>query len=36
MKNGFIDVWDRPGLGVTFNVAAAKTHLKEEDRGFFD
>ena len=24
MKAGFIDVWDRPGLGVTFNVAAAK------------
>ena len=24
MKSGFIDVWDRPGLGVTFNVPAAK------------
>jgi L-alanine-DL-glutamate epimerase-like enolase superfamily enzyme len=36
MKRGFIDVWDRPGLGVTFNIAAAKTHLSDEDRHFFD
>jgi L-alanine-DL-glutamate epimerase-like enolase superfamily enzyme len=36
MKKGFIDVWDRPGLGVTFNVPAAKQHLAEEDRNFFD
>jgi len=36
MKKGFIDVWDRPGLGVTFNVAAAKPHLSDEDRHFFD
>ena len=36
MKRGFIDVWDRPGLGVTFNIAAAKAHLRDEDRGFFD
>jgi L-alanine-DL-glutamate epimerase-like enolase superfamily enzyme len=36
VKNGFIDVWDKPGLGVTFNVRAAKAHLSEEDRDFFD
>ena len=36
MKQGFIDVWDRPGLGVTFRVQAAKARLAEEDRGFFD
>jgi len=36
MKQGFIDVWDRPGLGVTFNIPAAKARLQEEDRGFFD
>ncbi|HZS53296.1 MAG TPA: mandelate racemase/muconate lactonizing enzyme family protein [Bryobacteraceae bacterium] len=36
MKSGFIDVWDKPGLGVTFNVAAARAHLSEEDRHFFD
>jgi len=36
MKRGFIDVWDRPGLGVTFNVQAAKARLSDEDRHFFD
>jgi L-alanine-DL-glutamate epimerase-like enolase superfamily enzyme len=36
VNKGFIDVWDKPGLGVTFNVAAAKTHLRNEDRDFFD
>jgi len=35
-KGGFIDVWDRPGLGVTFHVQAAKSHLSDEDRHFFD
>ena len=36
MKKGHIDVWDSPGLGVTFRVQAAKAHLAEEDRHFFD
>ncbi len=36
VKNGFIDVWDKPGLGITFNVKAAKAHLSDEDRTFFD
>lgn len=36
VKKGFIDVWDSPGLGVTFKVAAAKSRLSEQDRGFFD
>jgi L-alanine-DL-glutamate epimerase-like enolase superfamily enzyme len=36
VKHGFIDVWDRPGLGVTFNLQAAKAHLSDEDRHFFD
>jgi L-alanine-DL-glutamate epimerase-like enolase superfamily enzyme len=36
MKKGFIDVWDRPGLGVTFNIPAAKARLTDEDRHFFD
>ena len=36
VKRGFIDVWDQPGLGVTFNVQAAKSHLTDEDRHFFD
>lgn len=36
VRKGFIDVWDRPGLGVTFRVPAAKNPLTEEDRDFFD
>jgi L-alanine-DL-glutamate epimerase-like enolase superfamily enzyme len=36
VKDGFIEVWDRPGMGVEFNVAAAKKYLTEEDRDFFD
>ena len=36
VKRGFIDVWDRPGLGVSFNVKAAKAHLSDDDRTFFD
>ena len=36
VKKGFIDVWDKPGLGITFKVAAAKARLREEDRDFFD
>jgi L-alanine-DL-glutamate epimerase-like enolase superfamily enzyme len=36
VKNGYIDVWDKPGLGITFNVQAAKTHIADEDRNFFD
>lgn len=36
VKNGLIDVWDAPGLGVKFNVRAAKRYLSEEDKDFFD
>lgn len=36
VTKGFIDVWDAPGLGVTFKVNAAKARLSPEDRGFFD
>jgi L-alanine-DL-glutamate epimerase-like enolase superfamily enzyme len=36
VKDGFIDVWDRPGMGVEFNVAAARQHLSAEDQDFFD
>jgi L-alanine-DL-glutamate epimerase-like enolase superfamily enzyme len=34
--DGFVEVWDRPGLGVEFKVDAAKAHLAPEDAGFFD
>uniref|UniRef100_A0A831X1N9 Mandelate racemase/muconate lactonizing enzyme family protein n=2 Tax=Thermorudis TaxID=1649508 RepID=A0A831X1N9_9BACT len=36
VRDGFIEVWDRPGLGVDFNVEAARAYLSEEDRDFFD
>jgi L-alanine-DL-glutamate epimerase-like enolase superfamily enzyme len=34
--DGHIEVWDRPGLGVTINAEAAREHLAEDDRDFFD
>lgn len=36
VKNGLIDVPDRPGMGVNFNVKAAKKLLSEGDSDFFD
>jgi L-alanine-DL-glutamate epimerase-like enolase superfamily enzyme len=36
VKDGFIDVWDRPGMGVEFDVPAARQHLNPEDKDFFD
>lgn len=36
VRDGFVEVWDRPGLGVELNAEAAREHLAEEDRGFFD
>jgi L-alanine-DL-glutamate epimerase-like enolase superfamily enzyme len=33
--NGFVDVWDTPGMGVAFN-NNAKKYLKDEDKDFFD
>jgi L-alanine-DL-glutamate epimerase-like enolase superfamily enzyme len=36
VKNGMIDVWDRPGMGVEINPEKAKRYLSEEDRAFFD
>jgi L-alanine-DL-glutamate epimerase-like enolase superfamily enzyme len=36
VTDSHIDVWDRPGMGVTFRVDAAKKYLPEEDADFFD
>ncbi len=36
VKGGFIEVWDRPGMGVDINPERAKPYLAEEDLGFFD
>ncbi len=35
VKDSFIDVWDTPGLGVTFN-EKARDYLPEGDEDFFD
>jgi L-alanine-DL-glutamate epimerase-like enolase superfamily enzyme len=34
--DGFIDVWDRPGLGVCFDVEKTAAFLSEADQDFFD
>jgi L-alanine-DL-glutamate epimerase-like enolase superfamily enzyme len=34
--DGFIDVWDAPGLGIEFDVPAATKYLASGDSGFFD
>jgi L-alanine-DL-glutamate epimerase-like enolase superfamily enzyme len=36
VQDSHIVVWDRPGLGVEFDVAAARAHLNPEDADFFD
>jgi L-alanine-DL-glutamate epimerase-like enolase superfamily enzyme len=36
VKNGVIEVWDKPGIGVDFIVEAARKYLSEEDKNFFD
>ncbi len=36
VKDSHIEVWDRPGLGVTINAKAAKKYLTAGDEDFFD
>ncbi len=36
VKDGLIEVWDRPGLGVEFVKDKAVAYLREEDKDFFD
>jgi L-alanine-DL-glutamate epimerase-like enolase superfamily enzyme len=36
VKNGVIEVWDRPGLGVEFIIDKAVKYLPEGDEAFFD
>jgi len=36
VKDGFIEVWDRPGMGVELNEEAARKYLPEGDEDFFD
>ncbi len=35
VKDGFIEVWDRPGMGVEINPERAARYLAAEDRDFF-
>ena len=35
VRDGFIEVWDRPGMGVDFKIDAATAYLPEGDEGFF-
>jgi L-alanine-DL-glutamate epimerase-like enolase superfamily enzyme len=36
VRDGMIEVWDRPGMGLTFNVPAARRYLPPGDGDFFD
>jgi L-alanine-DL-glutamate epimerase-like enolase superfamily enzyme len=36
VRDGFIDVWDRPGLGIELVPEAAAQYLAAEDQSFFD
>ncbi len=36
VRNGMIEVWDRPGMGVDLNPEKAKPYLAEADAAFFD
>jgi len=36
VRDGFIDVWDRAGIGVDLDVDAARQHLSAEDKDFFN
>ncbi len=36
VKDSFIEVWDRPGMGIEFRPEAAKKYLPEEDADFFE
>lgn len=36
VKDGFIEVWDRPGMGLDLNARAARRYLPPGDERFFD
>jgi L-alanine-DL-glutamate epimerase-like enolase superfamily enzyme len=36
VKDGYIEVWDRPGMGIDLNPTAARQYVTEADAGFFD
>jgi L-alanine-DL-glutamate epimerase-like enolase superfamily enzyme len=36
VRNGFIDVLDKPGLGIEFDIGPARKYLAPEDKDFFE
>ena len=34
--NSYVDVLERPGIGIDFRIDAAKKYLSDEDKTFFD
>ena len=36
VRDGHVEVWDRPGLGVSLVPEKAAKHLRDEDKDFFD
>ena len=36
VKQGFIEVWDRPGMGLEINAQAARRYLPDGDKDFFE
>jgi L-alanine-DL-glutamate epimerase-like enolase superfamily enzyme len=36
VRDGFIEVWDKPGMGVDLDAEAARQYLPEGDEDFFD
>ena len=36
VEDGFIDVWDKPGMGVDLIPEQAKKYLRDEDADLFD
>lgn len=36
LKDGHVQVWDKPGIGVEFNIPKAQKYLRPEDKDFFD
>lgn len=35
LSDGYVKVWDKPGIGVEFNIPKAEKYLRPEDRDFF-
>lgn len=35
LHDGFVDVWDRPGLGINFDIPKAEKYLRPQDKDFF-